>query len=67
MICLQTGVSSATVPDLGVAVMALGGTAFFVVILSGIGLVGLLASFFVMAASLGFIVPNATTLALTNT
>jgi MFS transporter, DHA1 family, multidrug resistance protein len=51
----------------GVAVMALGRTAFLVVVLSGIGLVGLLASFFVMATSLGLIVPNAATLALTNT
>ncbi len=51
----------------GVAVMALGGAAFLVVVPSGIGLVGLLASFFVMATSLGLIVPNATTLALTNT
>ena len=47
--------------------MALGGTAFLVVILSRIGLVGLLASFFVIAASLGLVVPNAPTLALTNT
>jgi MFS transporter, DHA1 family, multidrug resistance protein len=47
--------------------MGIGGTAFLVGILSGTGLVGLLVSFFVMAASLGLIVPNATTLALNNT
>jgi DHA1 family bicyclomycin/chloramphenicol resistance-like MFS transporter len=51
----------------GVAVMALGGMAFLVVALGGLGLVGLLVSFFIMATSLGLIVPNATTLALAHT
>lgn len=51
----------------GVAVMALGGTAFLVVALGGLGLVGLLVLFFIMATSLGLIVPNATTLALAHT
>lgn len=60
-------VSSQKLLTWGVAVMAIGGTAFLVGILSGIGLVGLLVSFFVMVSSLGLIVPNATTLALNNT
>jgi DHA1 family bicyclomycin/chloramphenicol resistance-like MFS transporter len=64
---LVSRVSSQKLLTWGVAVMALGGTAFLVVILTGISLIGLLASFFVMATSLGLIVPNATTLALANT
>lgn len=64
---LVSRVSSQKLLTRGVAVMAFGGTAFLVVILSGTGLVGVLASFFVMATSLGLIVPNATTLALANT
>ena len=51
----------------GVWVMALGGIAFLMVIITGIGIVGLLAAFFIMATSLGLIVPNATTLALATT
>lgn len=51
----------------GVAAMAIAGTALLVVVISGIGLVGVLLSFFVLVASLGFIAPNATALALANT
>jgi DHA1 family bicyclomycin/chloramphenicol resistance-like MFS transporter len=51
----------------GVAAIAIGGMALLVVVLSGIGLVGILPSLFVIIASLGLIAPNATTLALSNT
>jgi len=51
----------------GVATIAIATTALLMGILSGIGLAGVLASFFVMTASLGFIAPNATALALANT
>ena len=51
----------------GVAAIAIGATALLVVVLSGIGLVGILPSLFVIIASLGLIAPNATTLALSNT
>jgi MFS transporter, DHA1 family, multidrug resistance protein len=51
----------------GVAAIAIAGTTLLVVVLSGIGLVGVLLSFFVITASLGFIAPNATALALANT
>jgi len=51
----------------GVATIAIAATALLMGILSGIGLAGVLASFFVMTASLGFIAPNATALALANT
>jgi MFS transporter, DHA1 family, multidrug resistance protein len=51
----------------GMVAIALGGVALLVVVLSGIGLVGVLASAFVITGSLGFIMPNITTLALSNT
>ncbi len=51
----------------GVAAIAIAGTALLVVVLSGIGLLGILPSFFVLTASLGFIAPNATALALATT
>lgn len=50
----------------GVTTIAIGGTALLVVVLTGLGLVGVLASLFVITASLGLIAPNATTLALSN-
>jgi DHA1 family bicyclomycin/chloramphenicol resistance-like MFS transporter len=51
----------------GVVASAGGGTALLVVVLSGIGLAGVLPSLFVIVASLGLIAPNATALALSNT
>jgi DHA1 family bicyclomycin/chloramphenicol resistance-like MFS transporter len=60
-------VSSQTLLTWGYAVLVLGGTSVLVVTLSGIGLVGILPSFFLLVSSLGLIMPNATTLALANT
>jgi MFS transporter, DHA1 family, multidrug resistance protein len=51
----------------GLAASAAGGLALLGVVLSGVGLVGVLPSLFVLIASLGLIAPNATTLALSNT
>jgi len=48
----------------GVGAIALAAINLLVVVLSGIGLVGVLLLFFVLTASLGFIFPNATALAL---
>jgi DHA1 family bicyclomycin/chloramphenicol resistance-like MFS transporter len=59
-------VSSQTLLTWGYAVLVLGGTSVLVVTLSGIGLVGILPSFFLLVSSLGLIMPNATTLALAN-
>ena len=51
----------------GVSIIAIAGAALLIAVLSGAGLAGVLASFFVITASLGLIAPNATTLALSNT
>jgi MFS transporter, DHA1 family, multidrug resistance protein len=51
----------------GVTIIAIAGLTLLVVVLSGIGLTGILPLLFVITASLGLIAPNATTLALTNT
>ena len=51
----------------GVTAIAIGATALLVVVLSGVGLAGILPALFVVIASLGLIAPNATTLALSNT
>lgn len=51
----------------GVMANAIAGISLLVVVLSGVGLFGILASLFLLVASLGLIVPNATTLALSNT
>lgn len=51
----------------GVAALAITGVCLLVVVASGIGLVGLLVSFFAMTASLGLIIPNSATLALSTT
>jgi DHA1 family bicyclomycin/chloramphenicol resistance-like MFS transporter len=51
----------------GIAALATGGTALLVVVLSGIGLAGVLPSLFLIVASLGLIAPNATALALAGT
>jgi MFS transporter, DHA1 family, multidrug resistance protein len=59
-------VSSQTLLTWGIAAVATAGTSLLVVVLSGIGLVGVLSSFFVMVASLGLIAPNAAALALAN-
>jgi DHA1 family bicyclomycin/chloramphenicol resistance-like MFS transporter len=48
----------------GLALSACGGVSLLGVILSGIGLVGVLPALFVVVASLGLVLPNATTLAL---
>jgi MFS transporter, DHA1 family, multidrug resistance protein len=51
----------------GYTVLVLGGMGVLVATLTGIGLVGILPSFFLLVSSLGLIMPNATTLALANT
>ncbi|GHO80576.1 Bcr/CflA family drug resistance efflux transporter [Ktedonobacter sp. SOSP1-85] len=51
----------------GYAMIALGGVTLLVVVLSGIGLIGILPAFFILTSSLGLIMPNATTLAMANT
>ncbi|MBO0782391.1 MAG: multidrug effflux MFS transporter [Ktedonobacteraceae bacterium] len=51
----------------GIAAIALAGATLLLVVLSGTNLFGVLLSFFVITASLGFIAPNATALALANT
>ena len=60
-------VSSQTLLAWGVAALAIGATALLVVVLSGIGLVGILPALFVIVASLGLVAPNATSLALSDT
>jgi DHA1 family bicyclomycin/chloramphenicol resistance-like MFS transporter len=60
-------VSSQTLLTFGYGMLLLGGVTLLVAILAGIGLVGILPSFFLLAASLGLIMPNATTLALATT
>ncbi len=59
-------VSSQTLLTWGYVQLALGGILLLVVTLSGIGLVGILPSIFLLVSSLGLIMPNATALALTN-
>ena len=51
----------------GTVIIATGGIALLVAVLSGAGLIGILVSLFVVVASLGFIAPNATTLAMGST
>ena len=48
----------------GVVASACGGFALLAVVVAGIGLAGIVPSLFVLVASLGFILPNATALAL---
>lgn len=60
-------VSSQTLLTFGYGMLLLGGVTLLVAVLAGIGLVGILPSFFLLAASLGLIMPNATTLALATT
>lgn len=60
-------VSPQTLLTWGVAAIASAAAALLVVVLTGIGLLGILPSFFVITASLGFIAPNATALALATT
>ena len=50
----------------GVAVSAAAGLGLLAVVLGGIGLVGILPCLFAIVASLGFVAPNATALALTD-
>ena len=57
-------VSSRGLLTWGYAMIALGGVGLLVAVLSGSGLAGILPAFFILASSLGFIMPNATTLAL---
>jgi DHA1 family bicyclomycin/chloramphenicol resistance-like MFS transporter len=59
-------VSSQQLLTWGLAATAFGGILMLVSALSGIGLVGILLSIFVIAASLGLIFPNAAALALAN-
>ena len=51
----------------GVVMIALAGIALLVVVLSELGLIAVLLSLFLLVASLGFITPNATALALAST
>ncbi|GCF09139.1 multidrug effflux MFS transporter [Dictyobacter arantiisoli] len=51
----------------GVVALAMAGLALLVVVITGIGLVGVLPLLFFLVASLGFIAPNATALALGTT
>jgi DHA1 family bicyclomycin/chloramphenicol resistance-like MFS transporter len=60
-------VSSQTLLAWGVASLAIGAMALLAIVLSGIGLVGIVPALFVIIASLGLIAPNATTLALSDT
>jgi len=60
-------VSSQALLAAGVAALAIGAVALLVVVLSGIGLAGILPALFVIVASLGLIAPNATALALSDT
>lgn len=60
-------VSPQTLLNWGVTANVLGGITLLAVVLSGIGLFGLLPTLFVLVASLGLIAPNATALALANT
>lgn len=50
---------------LGLVACATGGVALLAVVAAGLGLAAILPALFVVVASLGFILPNATTLALT--
>jgi DHA1 family bicyclomycin/chloramphenicol resistance-like MFS transporter len=51
---------------IGLTATACGGIALLAVVLSGIGLIGVLPSLFVIVSSMGIVLPNATTLALAN-
>jgi MFS transporter, DHA1 family, multidrug resistance protein len=50
----------------GLVATASGGTALLLVVIGNVGLVGILPSLFVVVASLGMVLPNATALALAN-
>lgn len=50
----------------GSAVLAIGGITLIGAVIAGVGLVGILPSFFVLITSVGLIAPNATALALGN-
>lgn len=60
-------ISSQTLLTWGYAILATGGIATFAATISGLGLLGLIPAFLLLASSLGLIMPNATTLALANT
>lgn len=51
----------------GVVALAMSGTILLAVVIMGLGLVAVVLSFFVLIASLGLIMPNATALALSTT
>lgn len=57
-------VSSQKLLTWGYTLLALGGMLSLVAVLTGIGLVGILPSIFLLVSSLGLVMPNATTLAL---
>jgi DHA1 family bicyclomycin/chloramphenicol resistance-like MFS transporter len=50
----------------GLAATAIGGTALLLVVIGHIGLIGILPALFVVVASIGMVMPNATALALAN-
>jgi MFS transporter, DHA1 family, multidrug resistance protein len=56
--------SALTLLGAGVVASACGGFALLAVVVAGIGLAGIIPSFFVLVASIGMIIPNATALAL---
>jgi DHA1 family bicyclomycin/chloramphenicol resistance-like MFS transporter len=60
-------VSEQTLLTWGVAALAVSGTILLAVVITGIGLVAVVLSFFLLIASLGLVMPNATALALANT
>lgn len=59
-------VSPHTLLTWGIAGITLGGVSLLLVAMSGVGLAGVLLALFVLVASLGLIMPNAATLALTD-
>lgn len=58
-------VSPRRLMTLGLVACASGGLTLLAVVVAGLGLAGILPALFVVVASLGLILPNATTLALT--
>ncbi len=56
--------SALTLLGVGVVASACGGFALLAVVVAGIGLAGIIPSFFLLVASIGMIIPNATALAL---
>ncbi|GHO46746.1 multidrug effflux MFS transporter [Ktedonospora formicarum] len=60
-------ISSRTLLNWGLGGIALGGIALLIVVISGIGLFGVLPSLFILVSSIGLIMPNSAALALATT